>query len=175
MWNSPATPQAKRPRAMWAIGEPIIKYTMRERVEKPPEPEPEPEYVRPVKRPAPSSSKRQQAPSPPAKRVRATKADGSPLLPEGWVEEVRVPASGREYRIYLGPQPGMVADSRVKAWETHERAKAGLPIKGTTTGQEYTEQNGKRKRGAAGRARVCLACDLGRKRRCTCGKRTRRW
>ena len=46
MWNSPATPQAKRPRAMWAIGEPIIKYTMRERVDKPPEPEPEPEYVR---------------------------------------------------------------------------------------------------------------------------------
>lgn len=29
--------------------------------------------------------------------------------------------------------------------------------------------------GSLARSRICLACDLGRKRRCTCGKRTRSW
>ena len=82
-----------------------------------------------------------------------------------------MPASGREYRVYLGPVPGQMADSRVKAWEAFERAREGLPIKGTLTGEEHGAR--KRKGAASGRSRVCLACDLGRKRRCTCGKRTR--
>ena len=48
--------------------------------------------------------------------------NGSPLLPDGWREEVRNPASGRVYRVYLGPEAGQIADSRVKAWEAFEVA-----------------------------------------------------
>ena len=160
-WNAPATPivPGKRPRAMWSIDTPILKYTLR--------------HVHGTTTPPPAPEPRPQAPSPPAKRVRATRPDGSPLLPEGWREEVRTPASGREYRVYLGPDSQM-ADSRVKAWEAFERAKQGLPLRG----QAHADDDGgggKRKRSGGSRARICLACDLGRKRRCTCGKRTRRW
>jgi hypothetical protein len=63
-----------------------------------------------------------------------------------------------------------MADSRVKAWEAYERVQHGLPLKGSLDAHDD-----KRKRGASSRARTCLACDLGRKRKCTCGQRTRRW
>ena len=134
---------------MWSIDTPILPYALRTAGTAPPPP-----------------PEREKQPSPPAKRVRATRPGGTPLLPEGWREEVRMPASGREYRVYFGPQAGQVADSRVKAWEYYERAKSGLPIHGDGEGGG----GGKRKG-----SRVCLACDFGRKRRCTCGKRTRRW
>lgn len=84
-WSMPTTPSpsGKRPRATWSLDEPILKYALRHADSSSPAPVVE----------------RQQAPSPPAKRVRATRPDGSPLLPEGWREEVRIPASGREYRV----------------------------------------------------------------------------
>ena len=144
-WNGPVlpSPTGKPYRAMWSIDTPILPYALRHAGgSAPPAPPPE----------------RAQAPSPPAKRVRATRPDGSPLLPEGWREEVRIPASGREYRVYLGPVAGQMADSRVKAWEAFERAKQGLPIRGTQAGAEAIKR--KRQGIASGRARVCLACDL---------------
>lgn len=157
----PATPSplGKRPRATWSLDEKVLKYTLRR-----------PEEVSTT---PPPIVERPQAPSPPAKRVRVTRPDGTPLLPEGWREEVRVPASGREYRVYLGPEAGQMADSRVKAWEAFERAKQGLPLRGTLHSAD--DGTGSKRKGAAGRARVCLACDLGRKRRCTCGQKQRRW
>lgn len=93
----------------------------------------------------------------------------APPLPPGWREETRTPQSGRKYRVYLGPVQGLYAESRNKAWETYERLEReanGEPE------PEYEEGPGKKRKGAK---RICLACDFGRKRKCTCGKRARRW
>ena len=125
----PATPSplGKRPRATWSLDEKVLKYTLRR-----------PEEVSTT---PPPIVERPQAPSPPAKRVRVTRPDGTPLLPEGWREEVRVPASGREYRVYLGPEAGQMADSRVKAWEAFERAKQGLPLDVVSISEEESHNN----------------------------------
>ena len=88
-WNAPASTPAlavKRPRATWSIDEPIVPYALRH-----------------AGAAAPPPPERQQAPSPPAKRVRAHRPAGAPLLPDGWVEEVRIPASGRQYSVRATP------------------------------------------------------------------------
>lgn len=51
-----------------------------------------------------------------------------------------------------------MADSRVKAWEAFERAKQGLPIRGMVA--RDSDGTGSKRKGVAGRPRVCLACDL---------------
>ena len=47
-------------------------------------------------------------------------------LPEGWTEEVRMPASGRAYSIFHGPD-GERASSRLQAWRSHNtQAEPGV-------------------------------------------------
>ena len=119
----------------------------------------------------PSAAKkaRRQSASP----ARTSQATPQPL-PAGWREEVRVPQSGRKYRVFLGPQKGQYAETASKAWEAFERIKRAEASAAGDEGAE-TADGSIHKRKRAGGRRGCLACDLGRKRRCTCGKRTRRW
>lgn len=125
-----------------------------------------------------SSSSSAPKAAPAAKRPRKRSAPrGEPKepqpLPPGWREETRTPQSGRKYRVYLGPTQGLYAESRNKAWETYERLKRAE--NGEPEFEEPDEGTaGKKKGGRAGK-RVCLACDFRRKRKCTCGKRARRW
>jgi len=118
----------------------------------------------------PSAAKkaRRQSASP----ARTSQATPQPL-PAGWREEVRVPQSGRKYRVFLGPQKGQYAETATKAWEAFKRIKRAEASAGDDCAETADGSIHKRKR--AGGRRGCLACDLGRKRRCTCGKRTRRW
>ena len=90
-------------------------------------------------------------------------------LPEGWREEVRMPLSGRKYRVFLGPNPGMYAESVPKAWECHHRCEQRALEAAQAAANPNEAQKKKRPR------KVCLACDLGRKRKCTCGRRSRMW
>ncbi len=118
----------------------------------------------------PPARKRPAAASSGARRG-ATRTERQPKpppqpLPPGWREEVRVPQSGRKYRVFIGSGPGQYAESRSKAWEAYERLNRPR--------SSDDDDPSSRKRGRAGR-RVCLACDMGRKRKCTCGKRARRW
>jgi hypothetical protein len=100
-----------------------------------------------------------------AAKSQERRAEQKPL-PPGWHEELRMPQSGRQYRVYIGPATGQYAESRSKAWEAYERIQAGPDALGL--------YNGKGRGPGSGR-RVCLACDHNRKRKCTCGKRSRRW
>jgi len=89
-------------------------------------------------------------------------------LPDGWREEVRLPLSGRKYRVFLGPKPGMYAESVPKAWECHQRSeKRALEEAQAAANPEAPPKKRARK--------TCLACDFGRKRKCTCGRRSRIW
>ena len=125
---------------------------------------------------SPSSTAAARQPKPKAPRRTATartsgSGRGQPL-PTGWREEVRVPQSGRKYTVYVGPRKGQYAESHAKAWEAYERFKrieaGGSPI----PEDEYDPVTGAKRKRAR---RICLACDLGRKRRCSCGKRSRGW
>lgn len=100
----------------------------------------------------------------------ANKRGAPKPLPPGWTEEIRVPQSGRQYRVYIGPKPGLYAESRTKAWEAYERITGKASPHGTGLGSSGGGKGLK----PAGR-RVCLACDYGRKRKCTCGNRARRF
>mmetsp|Transcript_42635 Transcript_42635/g.112911 ORF Transcript_42635/g.112911 Transcript_42635/m.112911 type:complete len:240 (-) Transcript_42635:276-995(-) len=89
-------------------------------------------------------------------------------LPDGWREEVRMPLSGRQYRVFLGPKPGMYAESVAKAWECDRRV-ARRAIEAERVAEQPEDEKKKRPK------KACLACDFGRKRKCTCGRRSRLW
>lgn len=119
-------------------------------------------------RSAGSSSRSGSKAKRPRKRQTSERKEPPRELPPGWREETRTPQSGRKYRVYLGPTAGLYAESRNKAWETYER------LKRVENGEPEFEEEvgpGKKRRNK----RVCLACDFGRKRKCTCGKRAKRW
>ncbi|KAL1521431.1 hypothetical protein AB1Y20_021095 [Prymnesium parvum] len=93
-----------------------------------------------------------------------------PPLPDGWRQEVRIPLSGRKYRVFLGPSPGMYAESVVKAWECHQRCEQHAEeVPQPASAPEVEPRSRKRIR------KSCLPCNLGRKRKCTCGRRSRVW
>jgi hypothetical protein len=74
---------------------------------------------------SPSTVREKSAKPQPEKRRKAnltaspakSPANTQQKLPTGWREEVRVPQSGRKYRVYVGPRKGQYAESRAKAWE----------------------------------------------------------
>ena len=90
-------------------------------------------------------------------------------LPDGWREEVRMPLSGRKYRVFLGPNPGMYAESVSKAWECQQRVEQRAREAAEALANPDAVATKKRAR------KACLACDHGRKRKCTCGRRSRTW
>ena len=90
--------------------------------------------------------------------------------------QVRIPLSGRKYRVFLGPGPGMYAESVAKAWGTQRRADERKAEVELATAEEVKlaasgEAPGKKKRPR----KICFPCDFGRKRKCTCGRRSRVW
>ena len=96
----------------------------------------------------------------------------APRLPHA--PQVRIPLSGRKYRVFLGPHSGMYAESVAKAWETQQRAEERESELATAT--EEAENGGSEAPAKKKRPRkMCLACDFGRKRKCSCGRRSRLW
>lgn len=95
----------------------------------------------------------------------------APPLPPGWREEIRLPLSGRKYRVFIGPEAGLYAESRSKAWDAHRRVecRSSTPAEEPTMDEEGAPAKKKRAR------KACLPCDFGRKRKCTCGRRVRGW
>lgn len=86
------------------------------------------------------------------------------------------PAAQQQKGMPTGRRKGKVVRKPLAsraATQQKVRAGAGKAPAGVRKPKRKLAAAGSGSRG--GRSRVCLACDLGRKRRCTCGKRTRKW
>jgi len=110
-----------------------------------------------------------------ARRVRSTGPGAPELSTAGWTEELQTVGSTKRKAPSGGGSRAGGQPATLQSRQLGALASGGVkrPAPGIADGTDSSSAPAHKRKRAAGR-RVCLACDLGRKRRCTCGKRTRR-